>query len=92
MLVVLTGCPVLAAGDTGPRPLTPGGTAVCRRGTAWSLRAGAEPARLVVVAFPAGPERAVADLAQRPALDDAARVALAADGGLELVLEPTRPM
>jgi len=34
----------------------------------------------------------VATLAARPALDDAARVALAADGGLELVLAPARPL
>ncbi|MGY1635325.1 hypothetical protein ACI78V_01575 [Geodermatophilus sp. SYSU D00742] len=89
VLVVLAGRPVLSLGDDVPRVLARGGTAVCPRGTAWSLRAGERPARVVVVAFPAGPERAVADLAHRPALDDAARVALAADGGLELVLEPT---
>jgi hypothetical protein len=92
VLVVLAGCPVLLLADDRPRPVPPGGTAVCPRGTAWSLRAGEAPVRLVVVAFPTGPERAVADLAQRPGLDDAARVALAADGGLDLVLEPPRPL
>ncbi|MGY1741252.1 MULTISPECIES: cupin domain-containing protein [unclassified Blastococcus] len=91
VLVVLAGCPEVAVGDGAARPAVPGDVLVCPRGAPWTLRAGPLPARLVVVAFPAGPERAVAVLAGRPRLDDAARVGVAADGGLELVLEPAPP-
>ncbi len=91
VLVVLDGSPVADVGDDEARATAPGDVLVCPRGTPWSLRAGPVPARVVVVAFPAGPERAVAVLAGRPLLDDAARVGVAADGGLELVLEPASP-
>ncbi|MGY1815134.1 hypothetical protein [Blastococcus sp. SYSU D00820] len=91
VLVVLAGCPAVTVGEDPPRPAPAGSVVVCPRGTAWQVRADAS-ARLVVLAFPAGPERAVAVLAARPQLDDAARVALAADGGLELVLEPAPPV
>ncbi len=91
VVVVLSGRPEVVVGDGGGRTTAPGDVLVCPRGTPWALRAGPEPVRAAVVAFPAGPERAVAVLADRPLLDDAARVGVAADGGLELVLEPVPP-
>ena len=91
VLVVLSGRLEAVVGDAAVRPAAAGDVLVCPRGTAWSVRAPDGPVRLVVVAFPAGPEQAVAVLAGRPLLDDAARVGVAADGGLELVLEPAPP-
>ena len=91
VLVVLSGRPEVVVGEDDVRGTAPGGTLVCRRGVPWTLRAGPETARVVVIAFPTGPERAVALLAERPLLDDAARVGVAADGGLELLLEPAPP-
>ncbi|MGY1773767.1 cupin domain-containing protein [Blastococcus sp. SYSU D00813] len=91
VLVVLAGRAEAVVGDAGARSSAAGDVLVCPRGTPWSVRAAGGPVRLVVVAFPAGPEQAVAVLAGRPALDDAARVGVAADGGLELVLRPAPP-
>lgn len=91
VLVVLAGRAEVTVGDGGVRTLGGGDVLVCPRGTSWSVRAAGGPARLVVVAFPAGPERAVAVLAGRPRLDGAAQVGVAADGGLELVLQPAPP-
>jgi hypothetical protein len=88
VLVVLDGCPVVAVGGGAPDPRPAGTAVVCPRGTPWSWRGGTEPARLVVVAFPAGPQRAVAALVEPGGLDDATLVAVAADEGLELVLGP----
>jgi hypothetical protein len=57
----------------------------------WSVAGGAEPSRLVAVAFPSGPERTLTALVGPPPLDGAALVAAAADGGLDVVLEPLLP-
>lgn len=91
VLVVLAGAPEVTVDDDAPRTTSPGDVLVCARGTAWSLRADTGEVRVVVVAFPAGAESAVALLAGRPQLDDAARVGVAADGGLDLLLEPAPP-
>ncbi|MGY1808760.1 cupin domain-containing protein [Blastococcus sp. SYSU D00669] len=88
VLVVLDGCPLVALGSEPERPRPPGSVVVCPRGTPWSWRGGSAPSRLVVVAFPAGPQRAVAALVDSGGLDDATLLAVAADEGLELVLGP----
>jgi quercetin dioxygenase-like cupin family protein len=96
VLVVTAGRPLIGLGAGPPRPRPPGSSVVCPRGVPWSVAGGDEGGRLVVVAVPAGPQRALAALVGPPPLDGAALVAAAADGGLEVVLEPlpgtwTRP-
>jgi uncharacterized protein YjlB len=88
VLVVLDGCPVLAVGGGPALPCAAGAVVVCPRGVPWSWAGGPEASRLVVVAFPPGPQRAVAALAEEAGLDDATLLAVAADEGLELVLGP----
>jgi mannose-6-phosphate isomerase-like protein (cupin superfamily) len=87
VLVVVTGRVEVGVGPGAGRRLGPGAAVVCPRGVAWSVRP--DPgARLVVVAVPGGSEEAVAGVLRDPGADDAALVALAADGGLELLLAP----
>ena len=88
VLVVTDGCPLVGLGAGPPQPHPPGSSVVCPRGVPWSVAGGDAGGRLVVVAVPAGPQRALAALVGPPPLDGAALVAAAADGGLEVVLEP----
>lgn len=88
VLVVLTGAVEVGVGTSPPTAYAAGAVAVCPRGVPWSLRPGPHGARLVVVAFPGGSQDAVAAVLRDRGQDDAALVAVAADGGLELVLSP----
>jgi quercetin dioxygenase-like cupin family protein len=88
VLVVTAGCPLVGLGAGPPHPRPPGTAVVCPRGVPWSVAGGDAGGRLVVVAVPAGPQRTLAALLGPPPLDGAALVAVAADGGLEVVLEP----
>lgn len=88
VLVVVAGRVEVAVGPAPPRCHGTGDAVVCPRGVPWSVRPAPGGARLVVVACPGGSEQAVGALLRDPGLDDAARVAVAADGGLELVLLP----
>ncbi|MFC4694864.1 hypothetical protein [Geodermatophilus arenarius] len=88
VLVVTAGRPLVAVGSAPARPRPPGSAVVCPRGVPWSVGGGDAAARVVVVAVPAGPQAALATLLGPPPLDGAALVAAAADGGLEVVLEP----
>ncbi|MGY1717005.1 hypothetical protein [Geodermatophilus nigrescens] len=90
VLVVLEGAPALAVGAGPPQARPAGSVVVCPRGVTWSVAGGPAPARLAAVGFPSGPERTLAALVGPPPLDGAALVAAAADGGLEVVLEPLR--
>jgi hypothetical protein len=88
VLVVVAGCPLVALGAAPAQPRPPGSSVVCPRGVPWSVAGSDAEARLVVVAVPAGPQSTLATLLGPPPLDGAALVAAAADGGLEIVLEP----
>jgi hypothetical protein len=88
VLVVLTGAVEVGVGPAVPTLSPAGAVAVCPRGVPWSLRPGPDGARVVVVAFPGGSEEAVGAVLRDRGQDDAALVAVAADGGLELVLSP----
>ncbi|PWW21968.1 hypothetical protein JD79_01110 [Geodermatophilus normandii] len=88
VLVVVAGCPLVALGAGAAQPRSPGSSVVCPRGVPWSVAGGDGEARLVVVAVPDGPQSTLATLLGPPPLDGAALVAAAADGGLEVVLEP----
>ncbi|SNS87582.1 hypothetical protein SAMN04488107_4111 [Geodermatophilus saharensis] len=91
VLVVLAGDPCVGVGTASPRRRPAGSAVVCPRGVPWSVGGGEEPARVVAVGFPSGPERTLTALVGPPPLDGAALVAAAADGGLEVVLEPLPP-
>lgn len=56
------------------------------RGGSWSVRCLREPARLLVVAHPAGVERVVAALCADPPLEPHRRLALALEEGVELIV------
>jgi hypothetical protein len=88
VLVVLTGAVEVGVGPSAPTPHAEGAVAVCPRGVPWSLRPGPDGARLAVIAFPGGSQEAVGAVLRDRGQDDAALVAAAADGGLELVLSP----
>ncbi len=90
VLVVLAGDPCLGVGAAPPSRRPAGSVVVCPRGVPWSVAGGRAPARVVAVGAPSGPERTLAALLGPPPLDGAALVAAAADGGLDVVLEPLR--
>ncbi len=83
VLVVLAGRLTVAA-----RPAGPGEVAVCPRGRPWAIRSAAEDVRLLALAVPPGPEAVLRALTATPPLDDATLLALAVDGGVELLLDP----
>jgi hypothetical protein len=88
VLVVLRGAVDVAVGTAPVRPHPASTVAVCPRGVPWSLQPGPDGARLVLVAFPGGAQEAIGAVLSDRGDDDAALVAIAADGGLELVLLP----
>jgi quercetin dioxygenase-like cupin family protein len=88
VVTVLAGAAVVT-GDGPPRRLVPGESATCPRGTAFRLTADAgDGALLRVTARPPGPEAVFAVLAAVPPVDDATLLAAAADGGVEVLLDP----
>jgi mannose-6-phosphate isomerase-like protein (cupin superfamily) len=87
VLVVMAGRLDLSIGDDGGRAYRSGEVAMCPRGEPWRLHPPAEDVRLLAVAVPAGPEAVLRELARTPRLDDAALIALAADAGVELLLD-----
>jgi hypothetical protein len=76
--------------DGGATELTEGDAALCPAGRAWAVRAAA-PARVMALGVPAGPEAVLSTLAGPAGWSDAALVALAADAGVELLLDPLEP-
>jgi quercetin dioxygenase-like cupin family protein len=88
VVTVLAGAAHLTLADGPPRRLDPGESAGCPRGVAFRLAADGGTALLRVTARPAGPEAVLAVLAAAPPPDDATLLAVAADGGVELLLDP----
>jgi hypothetical protein len=87
-LVVLDGAPSVAVAARAPRPLRAGDLAVCRAGEAVAVVAGPAPARVLAVALPGGPEAILGALAASPPIRDTHLLPLAADVGVELLLDP----
>ncbi|WP_433303708.1 hypothetical protein ACQP2F_12775 [Actinoplanes sp. CA-030573] len=87
VLYVVAGHAEVFSGATG-RTVAPGEAAVCARGRPWQIRSRGGEVRLLALAVPAGPEAVLRALARSPALDDATLLALAVDGGVELLLPP----
>ncbi len=89
VLVALAGRATVLV-DGAATELAEGDAAVCPAGRSWAVRT-AVPARLMAVGVPAGPEAVLRTLAGPAGWTDAALVALAADAGVELLLDPLGP-
>jgi hypothetical protein len=87
-LVVLDGELSVAVAARAPRLLRPGDLAVCRAGEPVAVAAGLRTAKALAVALPGGPEAILGALAASPPMADAHLLPLAADLGVDLLLDP----
>jgi hypothetical protein len=86
LLAVLAGEVEVLLDDAPSAPLFWGDVLSLAPGRAWGLSALNGPARLLVVAMPAGAERVVAALCDDPPSEPRSRLAVALDAGVELLL------
>lgn len=86
LLATLAGELEISRDRRPPTSLFWGQVVVLSRGEVWSVQARFEPARLLVVACPAGPEKVVAALCADPPLPPRLRLGIALDAGVELIL------
>lgn len=87
-LAVLDGEPSVAVAGRPATVLRAGDLAVCRAGEAVAVVAGPGTARVLAVALPGGPEAILGVLAASPPMAGAHLLPLAADLGVDLLLDP----